>query len=192
MKSWTKKPFTKAILSVAAVGMSVILCLSAVMLVYQINDTEGKIVGAGKSSYEESQAFEQRMCDISQSVIERIRVKEQLEVDGKYDPNRLIDVMTYNADENSAEKESDLVYRLSDLADWGTKQNQGDLDSEQVIVCEKPDGTYYYYYMEEFENLLKSGELKLVLPNIESGAADVPMRSRRQLHRKVRRTYSKL
>lgn len=174
MKSWTKKPFTKAILSVAAVGMSVILCLSAVMLVYQINDTEGKIVGAGKSSYEESQAFEQRMCDISQSVIERIRVKEQLEVDGKYDPNRLIDVMTYNADENSAEKESDLVYRLSDLADWGTKQNQGDLDSEQVIVCEKPDGTYYYYYMEEFENLLKSGELKLVLPNIESGAADDP------------------
>ena len=46
MKKWTRKPFTKAILSIAAVGMSVVVSLSAVMLVYQINDTDGKIVGA--------------------------------------------------------------------------------------------------------------------------------------------------
>ena len=32
MKSWAKKPFTKAALSVIAVGMSIIVCLSGVML----------------------------------------------------------------------------------------------------------------------------------------------------------------
>ena len=59
MKSWAKKPFTKAALSVIAVGMSIIVCLSGVMLIYKINDSEGKVVGVGESSYEESGAFEQ-------------------------------------------------------------------------------------------------------------------------------------
>ena len=54
MKSWAKKPFTKAALSVIAVGMSIIVCLSGVMLIYKINDSEGKVVGVGESSYEES------------------------------------------------------------------------------------------------------------------------------------------
>ena len=44
MKSWAKKPFTKAALSVIAVGMSIIVCLSGVMLIYKINDSEGKVL----------------------------------------------------------------------------------------------------------------------------------------------------
>lgn len=175
MKKWTRKPFTKAILSIAAVGMSVVVSLSVVMLVYQINDTDGKIVGAGESSYEESQAFEQRMKDTAMNVIERLQVKEQLEVDGTYDPNRLVDVMAYKKDGTlTGESESGPVYRLSDLAAWGEKYNETGDDTEDVVVCEKSDGTYHYYYIEEFEKLLKSGELKLVLPNIESGAAEDP------------------
>ena len=51
MKSWAKKPFTKAALSVIAVGMSIIVCLSGVMLIYKINDSEGKVVGVGAVSY---------------------------------------------------------------------------------------------------------------------------------------------
>ena len=50
MKSWAKKPFTKAALSVIAVGMSIIVCLSGVMLISKINDSEGKVVGVGESS----------------------------------------------------------------------------------------------------------------------------------------------
>lgn len=175
MKSWTKKPFTKAVLSAVAVGMSIIVCLSGVMLIYKMNDSEGNIVGAGESSYEESGAFEQRMRDTSQNVLERIRMKEQLEVDGKYDPNRLVDVMTYDKDGKiSGDNESGLAYRLADIAEWGIKYNQSDLSSENVVVCEKTDGTYHYYYMDEFKNLLKSDGLKLVFPNIESGAAEDP------------------
>lgn len=175
MKSWTKKPFTKAVLSAVAVGMSIIVCLSGVMLIYKMNDSEGNIVGAGESSYEESGAFEQRMRDTSQNVLERIRMKEQLEVDGKYDPNRLVDVMAYDKDGKiSGDNESGLAYRLADIAEWGIKYNQSDLSSENVVVCEKTDGTYHYYYMDEFKNLLKSDGLKLVFPNIESGAAEDP------------------
>ena len=140
-----------------------------------MNDSEGNIVGAGESSYEESGAFEQRMRDTSQNVLERIRMKEQLEVDGKYDPNRLVDVMAYDKDGKiSGDNESGLAYRLADIAEWGIKYNQSDLSSENVVVCEKTDGTYHYYYMDEFKNLLKSDGLKLVFPNIESGAAEDP------------------
>ena len=39
------------------------------MLIYKINDSEGKVVGVGESSYEESGAFEQRM-DASRNVNE--------------------------------------------------------------------------------------------------------------------------
>ena len=125
MKSWAKKPFTKAALSVIAVGMSIIVCLSGVMLIYKINDSEGKVVGVGESSYEESGAFEQRMGDASRNVLERIRVKEQLEADGKYDPNRLVDVIAYDKDGKiSGKNESGLAYRLSDIAEWGMKYNQ--------------------------------------------------------------------
>ena len=158
MKSWAKKPFTKAALSVIAVGMSIIVCLSGVMLIYKINDSEGKVVGVGESSYEESGAFEQRMGDASRNVLERIRVKEQLEADGKYDPNRLVDVIAYDKDGKiSGKNESGLAYRLSDIAEWGMKYNQSDLSAENAVVCEKTDGTYHYYYMDEFKNLLKWG-----------------------------------
>ena len=175
MKSWAKKPFTKAALSVIAVGMSIIVCLSGVMLIYKINDSEGKVVGVGESSYEESGAFEQRMGDASRNVLERIRVKEQLEADGKYDPNRLVDVIAYDKDGKiSGKNESGLAYRLSDIAEWGMKYNQSDLSVENAVVCEKTDGTYHYYYMDEFKNLLKNNGLKPVFPNIESGAAEDP------------------
>ena len=175
MKSWAKKPFTKAALSVIAVGMSIIVCLSGVMLIYKINDSEGKVVGVGESSYEESGAFEQRMGDASRNVLERIRVKEQLEADGKYDPNRLVDVIAYDKDGKiSGKNESGLAYRLSDIAEWGMKYNQSDLSAENAVVCEKTDGTYHYYYMDEFKNLLKNNGLKPVFPNIESGAAEDP------------------
>lgn len=175
MKSWAKKPFTKAALSVIAVGMSIIVCLSGVMLIYKINDSEGKVVGVGESSYEESGAFEQRMGDASRNVLERIRVKEELEPVGTYDPNCLVDVMTYEKEGKiSGKNESGLAYRLADIADWGMKYNQSDLSAENVVVCEKTDGTYHYYYMDEFKNLLKNSGLKLVFPNIESGAAEDP------------------
>ena len=86
--------------------MSIIVCLSGVMLIYKINDSEGKVVGVGESSYEESGAFEQRMGDASRNVLERIRVKEQLEADGKYDPNRLVDVIAYDKDGKKKKKKS--------------------------------------------------------------------------------------
>ena len=62
----------------------------------------------------------------------RIRVKRTVEADGKYDPNRLVDVIAYDKDGKiSGKNESGLAYRLSDIAEWGMKYNQSDLSAEK-------------------------------------------------------------
>ena len=41
----------------------------------------------------------------------------------------------------------------------GTKMADGDNDDE-IIVCQKDDGTYHYYYEKEFRREFKNGNLQ--------------------------------
>ena len=33
-----------------------------------------------------------------------------------------------------------------------------------IVVCEKPDGTYYYYYLDDFMAVLKEKKLQVNMP----------------------------
>ena len=44
----------------------------------------------------------------------------------------------------------------------GTKMADGDNDDE-IIVCQKDDGTYHYYYEKEFRREFKTGTFSLVI-----------------------------
>ena len=37
----------------------------------------------------------------------------------------------------------------------------GENKDTDIVVCENTDGMYHYYYLEEFENLLKNGDLQI-------------------------------
>ncbi|MCI9330538.1 MAG: sensor histidine kinase [Ruminococcus sp.] len=153
--------------------------------------------------------------------MERVDAARLLETDGKYDPDKRIDILEYAADSagiDTAYSEDDgtegsygadlysteaaegagdtdlasstvilseedvsgtdtaelseedarsgLEYRLGDLVEWGVS---GDMErmyyspyeDDSIMVCRKPDGTYYYYVMKEFKKQLSDGSLRL-------------------------------
>ena len=81
------------------------------------------------------------------------RVKDVMETDGAYDPNKEIDIMSYS-DSGQVRNTGNakLVYRLEDLIRWSEEYNSSgeDLYDENVIVCRDKDESYYYYYFDDF------------------------------------------
>ena len=51
---------------------------------------------------------------------------------------------------------------MSDILDWSESYSGADADDFwRVVVCQKPDGSYHYYYMDEFQKLLNDRKLFL-------------------------------
>ena len=62
----------------------------------------------------------------------------------------------------SGENMSGIAYTLEELENWGEDYSQGEgdnYDSNGVIVCERPDGSYYYYYLSDFLAMFDTGRL---------------------------------
>lgn len=163
MKKWYRSIPVKAGLIGAAVVSAIVVSLSAVLILG--NQGEGivnsdKLLGFQEGVYEESAAFEKRMREVSYDVVAGIVSKRSLEIaDGNYDPDRLVDIMEYYKNGKiSGENVSGLSYKLGELVEWGKKSYSDTLD---IVVCKKRDGAYYYYYLDEFEDLIKKGDLKL-------------------------------
>ena len=117
-------------------------------------------------AYEETEGFEALLHQAVTNTLYQQSVKENFETDGKYDPDKLVDIMSYAEDRQiTGKNESGLAYKVSDLLSWYDATN-GDFynfRNNNIIVCQRPDGTYYYYYTGEFQKLLEDGELRLEL-----------------------------
>lgn len=169
MKNWYKKPITKAIVILAALVTSVAAALAlVVVLEFSGTMTPEDTFRTSGNTYEESESFEGLMNSATMEMLEQISLKKELETDGKYDPDRLVDVLEYYEDRTiSGENKSGIAYTLEELAEWGRTYEyateSADYETGNVIVCEKPDGTYHYYFMSEFKSLLADGKLKLEL-----------------------------
>ena len=80
--------------------------------------------------------------------------------------NKIIDIKEYYEKMTvSGENRSGLAYTLGDILAWYEESvsvyySEGDAisDEERVIVCEKTDGTYYYYSYAEFQARVKNGD----------------------------------
>lgn len=159
MKNWYKQPFTKIILSVIAIVAPAIaaVCLMLMVGIAETMSPEAAF-GAGEA-FEESDFFEELMHSVSVQMLDIYSQKELLETDGKYDPDKLVDVMEYvKSGDITDENISGLAYTVGELAEWGRKSDiYGDTD--RVIVCQKSDDTYRYYWIEDFKKLLSDGRL---------------------------------
>lgn len=163
MKKWYRSTLVKAVLVGTAVVSSAVVSLSAVLIMGNRGEgivDPGNLLGFQPETYEESSAFENRIQEVSIDVIRGIASKRSLQTpDGRYDPDRLVDIMEYYENNQiSGENKSGLCYKLGDLAEWGKK----DYKTADIVVCKKPDGTYYYYYLDEFEEFVNKGTLKLL------------------------------
>lgn len=167
MKNWHKKPVTKAIAILIALVTPAVAALAFVMMIgFSEALTPEDLFQASRATYEESDSFEYLINSAATEMLEQISLKNQLETDGKYDPDKLVDVIEYyETGTISGENKSGLAYTLEELAEWGRDYDYaaGNTDSEEedVVVCKKPDGTYHYYLMSEFKALLANGDLKL-------------------------------
>lgn len=169
MKKWYRNTIVKAILIGTVIAASIFASLSGVLLIgYQGEGvvTSESILQFQKGAYKDSEAFANRMRQVMYMVLDEMQASLQLETsDGKYDPKRLVDVMEYDESHTiSGKNQSGLAYTLKELTEWGEAYDSGDMGMSDIVVCEKPDGTYYYYYLDDFMAVLKEKKLQVNMP----------------------------
>lgn len=150
-----------------AIVMAIVLSLSVVLVIGSRGEgsvSADDLLEFQTDAYENSDAFESRMQSVAYNVLEQLAIKERLGVkDGEVDQDQLVDIMEYYESRKiTGENVSGLAYKLKDLVKWN--DSLGSEEYKDVIVCEKTDGTYHYYYIDEFETLLKNGELQVENP----------------------------
>lgn len=172
MKNWYKKPVTKGILLVFA-HILVVFAVVNIMIIMSFSGDVGWsdfLKSAGKP-YVESASFKNMVYNATWEIMNGITLKNNFESDGKYNPNKLVDVFDLGKNGRiSGENESGLAYELGDLVNWSSEYTDegSNGNGNSVVVCEKPDGTYYYYYMNEFKSLVENKKLNIELEDMSS------------------------
>lgn len=168
MKKWYRKTVVKAVLLAVAIisgAMMTTNLLGALTLAGTANPVEvWKLAG---QPFEESEDFNSMVQSMMVQVMERIRLEKMFETDGAYNADKLVDVMEYSKNGSiSGENSSGVAYTLEELENWSEDYNSGEgtlYDDNSVIVCERADGSYYYYYLSDFLALLNNEQLVLVM-----------------------------
>lgn len=168
-KKWYRSVPMKAALVVTLLVTTVLICLSGSLLVGVQGEgyvTPDNVLQYQPGKYEDSKAFSERMQEVSSDVLNEISAKKLLEnKEGKYDANRLVDVMAFGNEGVISEKNvSGLAYTLGDLREWSMEYIVDPSNMEEIVVCKKFDDTYQYFYLKEFEALLKNGTYQLKAP----------------------------
>lgn len=237
MKKWYRHPAVKFLLVITALVTPVVAALSFVLLAgFPDIVTPADAFREERRPYEETENFMGNMISAVSMKMDRVEAVKLLETDGKYDPDKRIDILEYagkidaedvvygtddeailtedglqdntaaaaSSTEAAAETadstknadtanetdaagrsgnaaDSGLVYRLGDLVKWGMSGDgertyYDPYDDNSILVCRKPDGTYYYYVVREFKQRLSDGSLHLeagseaqILGELESG-----------------------
>jgi len=170
MNKWYQSRVCKGILIGLAHVAIVIAVVSFVQLFEYHNVSFDVLLGSsGAEEYEDTEGFEQEVQDMSHDALYAVKHQQILETDGKYNPDKMVNIMTDEVAEKIPEDDNGIWYRLGDLIEWG----EGNIYDSSIsfIVCEKPDGTYDYYKNNEFNRLIAAGELKSV-DNQEEVAAE--------------------
>ena len=178
---WYKSSFTKGLLVIAEHILLVTAVVSFLWLaVYPMLKNE-IFTGNSPDTYEETTSFTEQLRSISQQVVSGIGMCARFETDGKYDPDKIVDIQDYyEKSEIRNENVNGLSYRLQDLVDWGDKWIQtgeessyeGGDSANNIIVCKKTDNTYHYYYYNEFKSLIDNGDLRFVIASDEAGISE--------------------
>lgn len=177
MKKWYRNAVTKAVVLIAGVlsGASFLTSLAVgTTLAGTVNPLE--IMRIVKEPYEESADFNMAVDSAVSDVFQQFRLKQFFEMDGAYNPDKTIDIGNWSGGtDQNREKEYGVAYTLGELVDWGKafyEEENGLYKDNEVIVCQKPGGEYYYYYLDEFISLFDNGELLMEFEHGETDQAD--------------------
>lgn len=167
MKKWYQSTVLRTILIMLTIAATTLGFVSLTIIANCMGDFSVQdMLSDEEKVFEETDGFESLIHQSVNHVLWQESTKVNLETDGEYDPEKLVDIMTFSKNRKiTGKNESGLAYTLKDLISWGdvTEIDIGSYRNNNIIVCQRPDGSYYYYYTGEFQTLLEEGELRLVL-----------------------------
>lgn len=166
MNKWYQSRLCKGLLILLVHVLSVFMVISlAWVLVYPGQEYLSAFQKDKPLAYEDSEGFEDTVQSAVANILDYRTLCPMFETEGKYDPNRLIDLKKFDEDSRAVngENESGIAYKVGDLIKWAeTYGGISYMEEAGVIVCEKEDGTYQYYYDSEFKKLIEEQKLQFV------------------------------
>ena len=169
MNQWYRKSLTKVIvLLVGIVSGAAFAASLGVALTFAGTVNPSEIMNLVNEPYEESSDFNSAVEGSMAQTFGMFRVKDLIETDGTYDPNKEIDILSYtDPGEIRSSADARLVYTLGDLIRWSEDYSSSGESAydENVIVCQDNEEDYHYYYLNDFISLFERGELTAEFDN---------------------------
>lgn len=168
--AWYKTKLAKAILVLLSILCSVTMVVSVLWFVSYPVLREELLNGKPAGAYEDTLSFDTKLQEYNYQVTYGLSQNSIFETEGKFNPNKIIDIKEYYEKMTvSGENRSGLAYTLGDILAWYEEdvsvyysEEDAISEEERVVVCEKTDGTYYYYSYAEFQARVKNGELQFL------------------------------
>ena len=128
-------------------------------------------------------AFANAVANANYHILDEIQYQTLYDTDGKYDPDKIVDVAKYEDTGGITGKdETGLSFRLGDMYSWGkliaeTMTDDGSVsdtrdEQDDIIVCQRSDGNYHYFRYKEFKQMIDRGDLSFVITG-NSSADDI-------------------
>ena len=168
MNKWYRKTGVKAIVLIVAILSGAMLITNLLSLMNLAGSTDlPSLWTMSQQPFEESQEFNYMVENYMDDVLTQIRLENLFETDGMMNRNREIDVMEYSKNDTAnGENVSGIAYSLEELINWGEDFDSAESDNyakNSVIVCQKPEGTYEYYYTSDFMTRVESGVFDIIM-----------------------------
>lgn len=173
---WYRSGIVKAALIIIAHVMIVTMVGSFTWILSYPVLREELFNGNPAKKYEDSRNFIDQMLYFSQQAVTGIKVSREFETDGKYDPDKPVDIESYyNTNTFAGKKSSGLIYRLGDLLEWNEYRVNNAVDNsesgigEDIIVCKRMDNTYEYYRISEFYDAVAANDFVFIMEDEVDG-----------------------
>lgn len=168
MNKWYRKTGVKAIVLIVAILSGAMLITNLLSLMNLAGSTDlPSLWTMSQQPFEESQEFNYMVENYMDDVLTQIRLENLFETDGMMNRNKEIDVMEYSKNDTAnGENVSGIAYSLEELINWGEDFDSAESDNyakNSEIVCQKPEGTYEYYYTSDFMTRVESGVFDIIM-----------------------------
>lgn len=168
MNKWYRKTGVKAIVLIVAILSGAMLITNLLSLMNLAGSTDlPSLWTMSQQPFEESQEFNYMVENYMDDVLTQIRLENLFETDGMMNRNKEIDVMEYSKNDTAnGENVSGIAYSLEELINWGEDFDSAESDNyakNSVIICQKPEGTYEYYYTSDFMTRVESGVFDIIM-----------------------------
>lgn len=147
MKKWYQSPLCKGLLILAAhISAAALVVCIGIWIIYPGQNYGQLFFDKGESKYEDTRGFANDLQNSAWDILNMSTWKNALFTEGRYNPDKVIDVKQFDKDSTIATEPGELSFYLKDLIDLQ------DTEDTDVLVCEKPDGKlkYDYFTVEQF------------------------------------------